>query len=424
MRKYLTTALAVALMSGVSYADLQNVEIGGELRMRGNSYWDIFGFEGEHTQYTEQRSAISVDADFSDDVSANITFSNYKIWGDTWNQFDEDTDIYNENEGPRGNTIALNEAYIVLGDAVGGFDLKIGRQEVMFGSEFLVGNKSTSSNFTHRAFDGIRADWSNDSFDVTIFNFKAWEDDYDSSDKDDDADFNGIYATYNGIENHTIDAYVLNYRDGEPGDDNIELLTVGARAAGAFGNFDYEVEFATQSGDTTSSDVDFEGDAINAELGYTFDANMQPRVFIGYAYFGGWDDDGSNLEVGFQRLYSDWEYSEFLEFLGDGQMSNVNILRAGVSANVSEKVALAAVVSMFEVEDDEVPLIIFPTAPGEDEIGTEVGLYMTYQYSEDVTVEVGAATLLLGDSVEEFFELRGEDDEDPTYLFAEINLSF
>ena len=226
MRKYLTTAMAIALMSGVSYADLQNVEIGGELRIRGNSYFDQGGDSEEgHSQFTEQLSVVGITADFTDDVTAHIAFSNYKIWGDSWNQFDDEYDDYNSS--PRGNSISLNEAYILLGDAVAGFDLKIGRQEVMFGSEFLVGNKSTSSNFTHRAFDGIRADWSNDSFDVTIFNFKAWEDDYDSSDKDDDADFNGIYATYNGIENHTIDAYVLNYRDGEPGDDNIELLTVG-----------------------------------------------------------------------------------------------------------------------------------------------------------------------------------------------------
>lgn len=41
MRKYLTTAIAIALMSGVSNADLQNVEIGGDIRIRGNSYFDI-----------------------------------------------------------------------------------------------------------------------------------------------------------------------------------------------------------------------------------------------------------------------------------------------------------------------------------------------------------------------------------------------
>ena len=411
MRKYLTTAMAIALMSGVSYADLQNVEIGGELRIRGNSYFDQGGDSEEgHSQFTEQRSVISVDADFSDDVSANITFSNYKIWGDSWNQFDEGNELFDYNSSPRGNTISLNEAYILLGDAVAGFDLKIGRQEVMFGSEFLVGNENTAGGFSHRAFDGIRADWSNDSFDVTIFNFKAYETDYDSSNKDQDDDFNGIYASYNGIENHTIDAYLLNYRAGQPDSDNLELLTIGARAAGAFGNFDYELEIATQSGDDGfSPEADFEGDAINAELGYTFDANMQPRVFLGYAAFTGSDDAD---ELGFQRLYSDWEYSEFL---GDGDMSNVTILRAGVSANVSEKIGLSLVVSSFELDEETSGLGngAVSVSGDDDELGTEIGLYMTYQYSEDVAVEVGAAQLMIGDAIEDAVTPY---DEDPLYV--------
>jgi hypothetical protein len=34
MRKFLTTAMAVALASATTYADLQNVEIGGGIRTR------------------------------------------------------------------------------------------------------------------------------------------------------------------------------------------------------------------------------------------------------------------------------------------------------------------------------------------------------------------------------------------------------
>ena len=422
MRKYLTTAMAIALMSGVSYADLQNVEIGGELRMRGNSYFDIAGFDGDHSQYTEQRTAIAITADFTDQVSANITFSNYKIWGDTWNQFDEGTQFFDSNEGPRGNSISLNEAYITLGDAVAGFDLKIGRQEIELGSEFLIGNENTASGFTHRAFDGIRADYAGENFNVTLMNLKAWEEDYDSSEKDQDEDLHIIYATYTGFENHTIDAYAMNLRAGFENEDNVDLLTIGARAAGTFGGgFDYELELAHQSGDTGDSDVDFEGIAVNSELGYTFDSNMQPRVFLGAAYIGGWDVKDDGLDVGFQRLYSDWEYSEFL---GDGDMTNVLILRAGVSANVTEKIGLALVVSTFELIEEEIASLYIPVNGTDDDIGTEIGLYMTYQYSEDVAIEVGAAQLLVGDAVEGWFDDEGEKEENPTYVYAEINLTF
>jgi len=406
MRKYLTTAMAIALMSGVSYADLQNVEVGAEIRIRGNSYFntdagDDVGQDGSHNQFTEQYTAVSVNADFTDDVSAHITFNHYGNWG-------EDNYEYEDS------SIDLYEANIVLEDAFAGVDLKIGRQEVLLGSEFLVGNENTASFFQHQSFDGIRADYGADAWHVSIATLKLVENDAFSTNVDNDVDFNFIYGTYTGIENHTIDAYVMQLREGIPGNDNDELLTIGARAAGNFGNFDYELEIATQSGDNPGSD--YEGDAVNLEVGYSFDTNMQPRVFAGYTTFSGSDD-----EEGFDRLFSDWEYSEFL---GDGDITNVNIMRLGVSANVTEKIGLTAVISSFEIDDVDAGGIgnDFDSYDGtDDDLGTEIGLYATYQYSEDVAVEVGAATLLLGDSSKNELE---PNDEDPIYVYAEISLSF
>ena len=389
MRKYLTTAMAIALMSGVSYADLQNVEVGAEIRIRGNSYFNAdggfdVGTDGSHDQFTEQYTAVSVNADFTDDVSAHITFNHYGNWG-------EDNYEYEDS------SIDLYEANIVLEDAFAGVDLKIGRQEVLLGSEFLVGNENTASFFQHQSFDGIRADYGADAWHVSIATLKLVENDAFSTNVDNDVDFNFIYGTYTGIENHTIDAYVMQLREGIPGNDNDELLTIGARAAGNFGNFDYELEIATQSGDNGSG-TDYEGDALNLEVGYSFDTNMQPRVFAGYTTFSGSDD-----EEGFNRLFSDWEYSEF--FIGS--ISNMNIMRLGVSANVTEKIGLSGVISDFEIDES--------AGIANNGLGTEIGLYATYQYSEDVAVEVGAATFLV-DSDIEFDDLE--------YFYAQISISF
>ena len=123
-------------------------------------------------------------------------------------------------------------------------------------------------------------------------------------------------------------------------------------------------------------------------------------------------------------MFSDWEYSEFL---GDGDMSNVLILRAGVGANVTEKIGLSAVVSTFELDEETVGLGngFTPTTSGlDDELGTEIGLYATYQYSEDVAIEVGYATLLTDDAIEDGPLGLSNNDEDQTYVYAEISLSF
>ena len=407
MRKYLTTALAIALMSGVSYADLQNVQVGGSIRTRGNSFYSVASDENNSAnQFTESRTTIDVAADFSDENSANITLSRYGVWGG--DGVNDDADV------------RLHEAYITLGDALFGFKTQIGRQELLLGNEFLVGNNSTAGGFDHFSYDGIVSTWSNDTFDVTILNLKIDEEDgFDPGEVDQDTDLKGIYGTYNGIENHTIDAYVLNRRIGVANSDNDELYTIGARAAGVFGGaFDYDVEIATQSGDFADDTIDYEGDALTAELGYTFDSNMMPRVYAGVALFTG-PDDG---EAGFDRMFSDIEYSEFL---GDGDMSNVLIIRLGVGADVTEKIHLSAIVSQFTLDNDYPAATTYNGAVAvgadDDDLGTEVGLYANYQYSEDVAIEVGAATLLNGDAIEDGV---GSDEDDQVYVYAEISLAF
>jgi len=82
MRKFLTTAMAVALASATSYADLQNIEVNGGIRLRGSSYSGGDGPGDRATQFTEQRTNLGWTADFTDEVSAVIEMDSYNIWGD------------------------------------------------------------------------------------------------------------------------------------------------------------------------------------------------------------------------------------------------------------------------------------------------------------------------------------------------------
>jgi hypothetical protein len=76
--------------------------------------------------------------------------------------------------------------------------------------------------------------------------------------------------------------------------------------------------------------TDYGNLAGNLEVGYTFDATIQPRIYLGGAYFGG-DADADDLS--FNRLFSNWEYSEFIE---NTELSNAWLLRAGVSIMPTE----------------------------------------------------------------------------------------
>ena len=63
---------------GVAFAELQNVEVGGKLRIRGN----MFSLEDNDASFVEQRTMLNVKADFTNEVSAFIELDSYDIWGE------------------------------------------------------------------------------------------------------------------------------------------------------------------------------------------------------------------------------------------------------------------------------------------------------------------------------------------------------
>jgi hypothetical protein len=403
MRKFLTTAMAVALASATTYADLQNVEIGGGIRTRGAGQFFDSDADTNADQWVEQRTNIKFTADFTDEVSAVIEMDHWNLWGRDNRAGSTLGSAQADSEG-----INLYQAYIELGEAWGSaVDLKIGRQEIMLGSEFLVGNQNTAGEFFGLSFDGITGTYNADTYTVTAMAVKTVEADFGSGGNDRDTDLYGIYGSYTGREDMTIDAYWLFLRSGVAGDGN-EVHTIGARVAGATGMVDYEVEAAFQTGEQDDT-VDYEGIAVNAEVGYSFDTNLQPRVFVGFTHLSGDDED-----QGFNRLFSDWEYTEHL---ANANLVNVDIIRVGGSIQATEKIALAAVVTLFDT-DDEDDGTTNGVNFGTDDIGEELGLYAYYSYSEDVNMEFGWARLFLDEDV------TGGDDQEQDYLYAEISLSF
>jgi hypothetical protein len=101
------TLLAVALIAslgGMAFAELQNVEIGGSLRIRGN----YFGLDSlGDVSFIEQRTRLNVKADFTQDVSAFIELDSYDVWGEDFRS------VYLTGSDFRGgDNVDLYQAYI------------------------------------------------------------------------------------------------------------------------------------------------------------------------------------------------------------------------------------------------------------------------------------------------------------------------
>ena len=436
-RTLLVAALVVSLGS-VAFAELQNVEIGGNIRIRGNYYnlqrsdtptwlgrtFEFFGLMDRvrrtrsRTSFVEQRTRLNVKADFTQDVSAFIEFDYYHNWGD---DFRSNYLTGADWRGGQNNNVDLYQGYIEAKDMWGTpLAMRVGRQELAFGNQLLVGVNDTSSLYTGLSFDALRLSFANDVVSIDAVAAKLAEN-YGNV-LDDDVDLYALYLSYIGIEDVALDAYWLFIRDDMGAIANIirgttvDLHTIGLRGAGVINAFDFELEAAYQFGDVDGvpnpwfrlfnreADVDFSEFTVNAEVGYTFDATWYPRVFARFAYIGGGSPNRScwnnNATLPFNRLFSNVRYSELLDI--QQQMSNVLFYSLGVQAMPTEALELKLAVSYFHADNRDRSLDRrgwWGSRRGRgwwgrrtrsrSGIGWEAGIEADYHYSEDLVIRAG-----------------------------------
>lgn len=431
----LTVILLACLCCVTAMAELQNVELGGSIRIRGNYYnMDSMG----DYSFVEQRTRLNVKADFTDDVSAFIEFDYYYFWGEDFR-----SNYLTGSDYRSGlNTVNLYQSYIDVQNLWGTpLSLRVGRQEFRLGAAFFIGTDESSAFFTGMSFDAIRLTYATDQLVINAVTAKTVEQYGDFL--EDDADLFGTYLSYIGIEDVSLDAYWLYVRDrvGAIGDE-VDLHVLGLRGAGVVGGFDFEAEVAYQFGDVDGmpsacpfgfgdADVGFDEFGVNLELGYTFDASWQPRLFARFAYLGGGDPDNScwsnDWDLPFMRLTSDIKYSEFLDndpsSVYKAALSNVLFYSLGMQVMPTECLELKMVVSYFDVDEE--------ACGADSELGWEAGLYANYQYSEDLAIRAGYAHFFGDDGLEGNMILasgleawNGDRDDDYDYLFIETELKF
>lgn len=456
MRKTLAIVVMAVALTSMAYADLQNVQVGGGIRIRGD--WWNSGNDTNTWAAVTQRTRLNVRADFTDTVSAFIELDANNVWGDSFRS--------NYLTGVDNKGVAnaqLYQAYIEAGEMFGTpLRARVGRQELKLGSGWLVGTNDKAPFFTGLSFDALRLTYKTDQFSVDAFAAKLAE--KSPAFEDADQDLYGVYASYLGIENVTLDAYWLYIRDGGAmfdtgyvdADDEailqqseLDVHTFGLRGAGTLGALDFEAEAAFQLIEGADDDIEIGGDVItindissqawagHAEVGYTFDMNYTPRVFLGGAAFEGADDG----DLAFDRLFSDWKYSQFwgiglphelgsLNFDegGDANMTNFWVVRAGASAVPVEnvKVQLSAAYLSLINGLDRYDADGNVDAEDATEIGWELSANVVYNYTQDLSIEAGYAHLFSGDAMDtqNLDDLSEIGSDDADYFYVQTKLAF
>ncbi len=465
--KLLTAVCALALVLGLSFsasAAVQNVKVGGDIEIKGiyQRAYDIideielnnvtvydnngFGAVTDNIahDYLMTITRLYVEASLTDNVSAMVRVINERDW--------------DMNYDPASNVddIDIDLAYLTLAEMYGyPFSLTIGRQELLYGEGFLVGDGVRVSENTYqydsrKAFDAIKAVWDYEPHQIDLFIAKIvegsnvapvgggtvwapWTNGLQPVDIDND--LYGLNWNYDGGMYGLWDFGLFYNRFNTPGvDDETQTWALSIRGEGTIPQIDVGTlalkgeivkEWGTVEAFTTPGTI-ITGDPerLDAWAGYiegeyTFDNVYAPYFGLGYIYMSGDDYDNDPVQT-FNPLFEDETYGEIAEVIyglqywagpGDTLMTNASIWKLAAGVNPTEATALDLTFYSITAPKSVWSWTFLASGDLDDiddqsnYVGSEYDVNFTYNYSEDVTFGLMYALFIPG----KFFE-EGADD--------------
>jgi hypothetical protein len=427
-----------------------SVSIGGEVRAR-EYYFNNFNDSNDDNDFDRwdvmrHKASIWVQVDPTDKVSGYVKISDQ-------NYGEGVTSAKQWEENNKSNKMFIDNAYIDVKEM---FDLpvaaRIGRQDVMYGSGFVLFDGTSWDASTAYYLDGVKLGWSiTDNVLLDGLYFKEWEGNRDNINND-DITLGGGYLTVKKcpLTGAKDELYALNRADEILKKD---IWMYGLRISDKFDcGFDYSLEGAIQKGDAyedTVTDERVDQDALGYKLGagYTFkNTEMKPRAYLGYTFFsgdedanddenerwdvfyGGWPQfgdiiswkylnlPGNIIGTSYDPTYNKLGHSDTESGIGENIYSNFSIATIGVSADLFKN--LSADLSYSLLTADE-------TAPGyDDDIGDVYQLSLKYKYNPKLTFSLYWGIIEPGDAFDNPTTAATEGDDTASEFFIEADFKF
>jgi len=350
--------------------------------------------------------------------------------------------------------VELHQAYLALGNHKEfPVSLKVGRQELSYGDERLVG--AFAWNNIGRVFDAAKVRWQNSWFSLDAFTSRIVLPDDNNFNMGNDYNlFSGAYLTTKKIPKHTAEFYFFSRNDG-PGSTTAnpasfppfqvpapfarDIYTLGLRlksSPGDLGNWDYTVESAGQLGNwkptAASARQDHQAYMAAFNLGYTFPETFgTARVAVEYAFGSGDSNAGDNKHETFDNLYpTNHKFYGYMDLLS---LQNIHAVRPIFTIKPHPKLSVALEGNLFWLADthDRVynvaglprggtgptPGTGFGTNPNYDSyLGSEIDLIAGFIVTKFAMIEAGYGHFFRGEYIKQTWSAIGSQDADWFYL--------
>ena len=399
-------------------------EFGGEIRLRPEvRNNDLNSFTSGLDSLVSQRVRLHLRATLTNDVSGFVEVQASRLWGTF------------------GGSLDFHQAYIQVDHFLTpDLSLRIGRQELSYGNERLVGAFDWGN--VGRSFDAIKAvyvkkKWSVDMFAARLvdehgFNFPGLGgDDDEAYPPPPHQEFYGAYLKFlNDSPNHKLEVYGFLLRDnfgrrGEVGrdTDSTNIWTVGTRQElRSNGGFYFDGEVAFQTGNLGPND--HRALALAGTVGKRFSSAGLPHAGFEYDFATGDGDfrDGKSRE--FIDLFpNNHIHYGYIDYLG---WRNMHDFRVNFGFDPTSKLSFDADYHKFLLHKGDgrwsnasgFTLAFDPSGGSGREIGQELDFTLRFPYKEHLNFLAGYSLFLPG----RFAKLtRSSDLSQFSYIQTRIN---
>lgn len=416
MKKFLYVAIlalgvVVMMAPPVMAQDEKPFTLHGEVRFRGeydNNASDFDDDSDDGALFWPYRVRIAAEGHFAKNITAWLEFQNAGVAGD-------DPTFFGVN--PTRTGFGFTEMYqgnITLGQLWSkNFTLRIGRQEMVAGTELLLGDLDFYAGLSH---DGLVGTWKFDKWNLmawytrpnegSVFDFLGGgflppdQQIVFGGTGSSTQHFLGAYATWTVAKNQGIDVYLMSLADRATGGN---FQTIGGRyshdVTGKNGLF-WNVEAAKQTGQVSSAllvgttDIDAGGSVLEGWIGWNFKSGKNNhRVYLKYTAVSGDDDPTDDSDDSFHALYGDFHnrlgHADLFQVSGTSTAMGVtSVAGLGITAfglgwngHFGDRSELGAEFWNFTTSED----VVFSPTVSEDALGTEIDVWYGYNYSKNLT---------------------------------------
>lgn len=291
--------------------------------------------------------------------------------------------------------------------------LRVGRQEMLFGSQRLVSTLDWA--MTRRTFQGVRGYRQGEQWDVDLFWVQPVVVDRNRLDSvDNNQNFAGLWATYKPRKGVAFDCYylmldntspVVTGQQAQPG--GFTVNTIGSRAVGDHNNWLWDVEATIQFGSYANQDL--RAGSATTSGGYCFaDLPAKPQLWICWDYASGESNPGQGTTRStFNQLFPFGHY--YLGYLDLVGRQNIHDLSTQFACFPAPWITAVAQFHHFRLDSPRDALYaangrtlrVDPTGAAGVDVGNEIDLVVGFHLSTHSNLLIGWSKLFTGRFIEQ-----------------------